>query len=232
MYISVCVHLYIYIYTFSPSLCHHQGMMYYKSDVTFACTLLLCKKKSIWAVGTWEINNYGKYINQFPPNTIKSIRQYERINKKICRQKMSIIFNEIYIYVYIYIHAHTHTHTHTHIYIYIYIYIYIWFLNLKLKKIGLSSHKMYSNNILNFQECTTILNACTKMFGNLLNAPRIYIYTCVCVCVYLPTPPLGQDMTQGQFLSGVHQVWIQSFPSPWLVASPRLKNLVCPTLYP
>ena len=49
---------------------------------------------------------------------------------------------------------------------------------------------------------------------------------------YLPTPPLGQDMTQGQFLSGVQQVWIQSFPSPRLVASPRLKNLVCPTIYP
>ena len=49
---------------------------------------------------------------------------------------------------------------------------------------------------------------------------------------YLPTPPLGQDMTQGQFLSGVEQVWIQSFPSPRLVASLRLKNLVCPTIYP
>ena len=29
-------------------------------------------------------------------------------------------------------------------------------------KIGLSSHKMYSNNILNSQESTTILNTCTK----------------------------------------------------------------------
>ena len=29
-------------------------------------------------------------------------------------------------------------------------------------KIGQSSHKMYSNNILNFQESTTILNSCTK----------------------------------------------------------------------
>ena len=28
-------------------------------------------------------------------------------------------------------------------------------------KIGQSSHKMYSNNIVNFQESTTILNACT-----------------------------------------------------------------------
>ena len=42
-------------------------------------------------------------------------------------------------------------------------------------KIGQSSHKMYSNNILNFQESTTILNACTKKSGNLLNAPCTYI---------------------------------------------------------
>ena len=40
-------------------------------------------------------------------------------------------------------------------------------------KIGQSSHKMYSNNILNFQESTTILNACTKKSGNLLKAQRI-----------------------------------------------------------
>ena len=69
------------------------------------------------AESTWDIYNYGKYINRFPPNTIKAIRQYERINKKICRQKMSIMFNEIcineemlpiylsiYIYIYIYIY--------------------------------------------------------------------------------------------------------------------------------
>ena len=39
-------------------------------------------------------------------------------------------------------------------------------------KIGRSSHKMYSNNILNFQESTTILYTCTKKYGNLLKAPR------------------------------------------------------------
>ena len=39
-------------------------------------------------------------------------------------------------------------------------------------KIGQSSHRMYSNNILNFQESTTILNACTKKSGNLLKALR------------------------------------------------------------
>ena len=43
-------------------------------------------------------------------------------------------------------------------------------------KIGQSSHKMHSNNILNFQESTTILNAHVKMSGNLSYAPRIYIY--------------------------------------------------------
>ena len=40
-------------------------------------------------------------------------------------------------------------------------------------KIGQSSHKMYNNNILNLQESTTILKACTKKSGNLLNALRI-----------------------------------------------------------
>ena len=43
---------------------------------------------------------------------------------------------------------------------------------LEIIKIGQSYHKMYSNNILNFQESTTILNACTKKSGNLLKAPR------------------------------------------------------------
>ena len=42
-------------------------------------------------------------------------------------------------------------------------------------KIDQSSHKMYSNNIVNFQESTTILNARRKMSGNLSNAPRTYI---------------------------------------------------------
>ena len=40
-------------------------------------------------------------------------------------------------------------------------------------KIGQSSHQMYSNNIVNFQVSMTILNACTKMSGNLFKVPRI-----------------------------------------------------------
>ena len=49
-------------------------------------------------------------------------------------------------------------------------------------KIGQSSHKMFSNNILNSQESTTILNACIKKYGNLSYAPRnslIYIILCI-----------------------------------------------------
>ena len=46
---------------------------------------------------------------------------------------------------------------------------------LEIIEIGQSPHKIYSNNIPNFQESTTILNACTKKSGNLLKVPRIYI---------------------------------------------------------
>ena len=42
----------------------------------------------------------------------------------------------------------------------------------KIIRIGQSSHKMYSNNVLNCQVSTTILNACTKKSGNLSYAPR------------------------------------------------------------
>ena len=56
------------------------------------------------AESTRDTYNYGQYINQFPPNTIKVIREFERIQKKICRHKMSIMFNEICIYIYIYIY--------------------------------------------------------------------------------------------------------------------------------
>ena len=55
------------------------------------------------AESTRDTYNYEQFLNQFPPNTIKVIREFERIQKKICRHKMSIMFNEIGIYIYIYI---------------------------------------------------------------------------------------------------------------------------------
>ena len=43
-------------------------------------------------------------------------------------------------------------------------------------KIGLSSHKMYSNNIVNFSRVYDNLKSCTKKkSGNLLKAPHRYI---------------------------------------------------------
>ena len=49
-----------------------------------------------WAESTLEITNYGRFINQLPPNILRSIRQFERI-KKIWRQKISIMFSQICI---------------------------------------------------------------------------------------------------------------------------------------
>ena len=58
------------------------------------------------AESTRDTYNYGQYINQLPPNPIKKIREFEQIQKKICRHKMSIMFNEICIYIYIYIYIY------------------------------------------------------------------------------------------------------------------------------
>ena len=52
-------------------------------------------------------------------------------------------------------------------------------------KIGRSSHKMYSNNIVNFQVSMTILNACTKKSGNLLNVPHTHTHTHTYIYVYI-----------------------------------------------
>ena len=43
--------------------------------------------------------------------------------------------------------------------------------------IGQLSHLMYSNNILNFQEPTTILNACTKNVWKLIEFTTYFAYT-------------------------------------------------------
>ena len=82
------------------------------------------------AESTRDAYNYGQYLNQFPPNTIKVIREFERIQKKICRHKMSIMLYEICIneemlpkYIYIYIFCYLIKIIGIYIYTYIYIYI-------------------------------------------------------------------------------------------------------------
>ena len=55
-------------------------------------------------------------------------------------------------------------------------------------KIGQSSHKMYSNNILNFQESTTILNACTKKVWKLIECTtyvHVHNYTHTHIYIYI-----------------------------------------------
>ena len=71
-----------------------------------------------WAESTWELTNYGRFINKFPPNIIISIRLFERINKKYVDKKyllcsisyvsMKKCFQYIYIYIYIYIYAYVY----------------------------------------------------------------------------------------------------------------------------
>ena len=63
-----------------------------------------------WAESNWKITNHGRFINQLLPNIIRSIRQFERINKKTRRQK-NVYYVQTNIYIYIYIYTHTHTHT-------------------------------------------------------------------------------------------------------------------------
>ena len=55
----------------------------------------------------------------------------------------------------------------------------------EITKIGQSSHKMYSNNILNVQESTTILNACTKKTLENYWMHHVYIYTHSYICIYI-----------------------------------------------
>ena len=88
-----------------------------------------------------------------------------------------------------------------------------WF-EAEIIKIGQSSHKMYSNNIVNFQESTTILNACTKRFWKLIECTtyishcwsiiytfliliiNIHLYIYICVYVHIKCDKkLFQDET-------------------------------------
>ena len=65
-------------------------------------------------------------------------------------------------------------------------------LNLKLYKVGLSSHNVYINNILNFQESMTILNARTKKVLKLIVCTS-YIYKATLWLT--PTIPLYSSLS-------------------------------------
>ena len=69
--------------------------------------------------------SYVSFINQFLPDTIKSIQQLERTNAKICIQNISVLFNEIYIYIYICVCVYAYVYAYIHVHVCVYIYIYI-----------------------------------------------------------------------------------------------------------
>ena len=95
-----------------------------KSYITFVIDPPLMMPQS-WAESTWNIYNYGQYINQFPPNTIKVIRQYERIQKKYVDRKCLLCSMKFVLTKKCCQNTLTHTHTHMYIYTYTYIYAYI-----------------------------------------------------------------------------------------------------------
>ena len=83
--------------------------MSYKSYITFVMHLALMMAQN-WAEITWEISNYGRFINQFPLNIIRSIRQFEKIKKKYVDKNVYNVQSNMYqwrnaakIYIYIYI---------------------------------------------------------------------------------------------------------------------------------
>ena len=49
-----------------------------------------------WAESTWEITNYGRFINQFPQYIIRSLQQFERINKKYVDKNVYYLQSNIY----------------------------------------------------------------------------------------------------------------------------------------
>ena len=91
----------------------------------------------------------------------------------------------------------------------------------EILKIGQSSHKMYSNNIVNFQVSTTILLPVPKKSVNLLKAPRMikqYIFFCLHIFVsILLKLPYGCYHTQPQLAYKLTIInWFPSTFEPFL----------------
>ena len=49
-----------------------------------------------WAESTWKITNYEKFINEFPPNIIRSILQFERNKKKYVDKNIYYVQSNMY----------------------------------------------------------------------------------------------------------------------------------------
>ena len=150
--------------------------MYIQKLHHFCSTSPLMMAQS-WAESTWEITNYGRFINKFPLNIIRSIRQFERINKIICRKNIYHVQSNMYQWRNAAkIHTHTHTHTHTYIYIYIYIYIY-------METYGRFYHSLYNKSDFTHTFTQICIYFYVYVSAWVFVYIYIYIYICACVCV-------------------------------------------------
>ena len=110
--------IYIFDWTYNSTNAHSYKVVMYIQKLHHFCNTSSPVDGPNLGRSTWEITNFGRFINQFSPNIIRSTRQFKGISKKVFTQKMSIIFNQICIneemlprntciYIYIYIHTHT-----------------------------------------------------------------------------------------------------------------------------
>ena len=60
--------------------------------------------------------------------------------------------------------------------------------------------------------------------------PHTCVYVCVHIYIYIYIYIFTNPSVQAGY--DTRSIFKWNFPSPRLVASPRLKNLVCPTIYP
>ena len=140
----------------------------------------------------------------------------------------------IYIYIYIYssINTYIYTHIYVHIYIYIYIYIYIHLLIYTYKH----------NTCIYICVCVCVCMCecvcmCVHLFRSLdvmvifvrINPCSIPWRSCFVILLTNPSAWAGYDIRSifKWSLTGLNSQF-----SPRLVASPRLKNPVCLTIYP
>ena len=98
------IYIYIYIY-----LIEHNRHFLSTYFLVNSFELPYWSSAQLWAERTWEITNYGRFINQFLLNIIRSIWQFERINKKyldkkslLCSMKY-VSMKKCCLYIYIYI---------------------------------------------------------------------------------------------------------------------------------
>ena len=139
---------------------------------------------------------------------LKDIKMVLGIIKTITKSKIGYI----YIYIYIYIYTPIYHHHHHQI------------MQISQIPLTLSCHLSLLVIVLwQWYEQNLYVLFWTPMYSYFRLVSMVYVFTLFFPCLL--------DMARGQFLRKLKQVWLESFPSLCLIAKPRLKNPVCPTIY-